>query len=126
AKTMIGNDKKYYTNLKEGVSYKQVDAYGETFLIKDSINSLKWKFTKETKKINSFICYKATTSYIVTNKLGTFKKDVVAWYSPNIPYNYGPKNFGGLPGLIIELEDDKFIYVLEKIKFSSKDAKIDS
>lgn len=125
AKTMIGNDEKYLTKLKEGVTYKQVDAFGETFLIRDSINTSEWKFTKETKKIANYICYKATTSYIVANMVGNFKKNVVAWYCPNIPYNYGPKNFSGLPGLIMELEDDKLTYVLEKIKFSSKDVKID-
>ncbi|MGJ8591838.1 MAG: GLPGLI family protein [Aquaticitalea sp.] len=126
AKTMIGNDKKYFTNLTEGTILKQVKAFGETFLIKDSINSLDWILTKESKKIDKYLCFKATSTYNVANTVGNFINVVTAWYCPNIPYNFGPKNYSGLPGLILELSDDKFTYVAENIEFSAKKDKIES
>ena len=30
--------------------------------------------------------------------------DIVAWYTPQIPVSHGPAEFGGLPGLILELK----------------------
>ena len=35
---------------------------------------------------------------------------ITAWYAPQLKYSYGPKGFGGLPGLILELEQILVIY----------------
>lgn len=125
AKIMVGNDKPYRTDLKTGVIYKRTEAFGKIFLIKDSINSMDWKLTKEQKKIGNYTCFKATANYWVINSAGKFKKEVIAWYSPSISYNFGPKNFSGLPGLILELTDDKIVYVMDKITFNPENIKID-
>ncbi|RXM45981.1 GLPGLI family protein [Flavobacterium sp. YO12] len=45
--------------------------------------------------------------------------EVIAWYCPTIPLSYGPKEFGGLPGLILELHDDKIVYLVSKIDINS-------
>lgn len=67
-----------------------------------------WKLVDETKVINTINCKKAEV---------TFKgRNWIAWYSPEIPFPYGPYKFSGLPGLIIKITDDKGDYDFELIK----------
>ncbi|MCB0426014.1 MAG: GLPGLI family protein [Mangrovimonas sp.] len=124
AETMIGSNSKYYTNLEENVVLKWKNIFGESFVIKTSLNENKWKLTKESKLIGNYYCLKATISYVVSNSQGDFTKQVVAWYCPEIPYNFGPKNYSGLPGLILELTDDKIIYTVKNIDFKSGEVEI--
>jgi len=65
-----------------------------------------WKLLDETKIINSIICKKAEVRFKGRNW--------IAWYSPEIPFPYGPMKFSGLPGLIIKITDDKGDFDLVK------------
>ena len=51
------------------------------------------------KKIGSYLCYKA----IDVESDNQLKKPI-AWFSPLIPVNFGPKEYIGLPGLVLEVE----------------------
>jgi len=67
-----------------------------------------WKLIDETKVINTINCKKAEV---------TFKgRNWIAWYSPEIPFPYGPMKFSGLPGLIIKITDDKGDFDFEILK----------
>jgi GLPGLI family protein len=78
----------------------------------------KWELHDETKKIGDYLCFKATTFNTVTTPQGkVFKYDFTAWYSPQLPYKFGPAGYGNLPGLIIELQGDRFTYGVKKIQF---------
>jgi GLPGLI family protein len=92
----------YYYNNQNKESITQLDAYGELFLIKNE--PLKWQFINETKKIGKYLCYKATTTKITNGSKGEIKYPVIAWYTPEIPIQFGPLGFNGLPGVILELE----------------------
>ncbi|MDE6859884.1 MAG: GLPGLI family protein [Duncaniella sp.] len=61
-----------------------------------------WKLVDEEKEILGFICHKATMSFRGRN--------YTAWYSEELPFSSGPYLFGGLPGLIFEITDDKNEY----------------
>ena len=40
---------------------------------------------------------------------GAIKEEqVVAWFTPDIPLQFGPKNYNGLPGLILQIDKEKF------------------
>ncbi|MDR6403401.1 MULTISPECIES: GLPGLI family protein [Chryseobacterium] len=67
-----------------------------------------WKLVDETKVINTINCKKAEVSFKGRNW--------IAWYSPEIPFPYGPMKFSGLPGLIIKITDDKGDYDFELVK----------
>ena len=41
--------------------------------------------------------------------------DIVAWYTPQIPVSHGPAEYGGLPGLILELTTDQTVLLCSKI-----------
>ena len=56
-----------------------------------------WTLINETKKIDDYICYKATGLY--------GKRKLEAWYTNTVPIPEGPYVFKGLPGLIISLND---------------------
>ncbi|SEE06557.1 GLPGLI family protein [Tenacibaculum sp. MAR_2010_89] len=74
-----------------------------------------WELTQETKYIGGYLCYKA----IQSNSKNKIKKPI-AWYTNEIPLGYGPVEFYGLPGLILELEKSTITFKAKKIVFNSK------
>ncbi|MFC6098397.1 GLPGLI family protein [Flavobacterium qiangtangense] len=84
------------------------------YLITDSLKT-DWKLTSETKVIDNYVCYKATSEHIVANLKGTFNFPVTVWYCPALPYSFGPAGYGKLPGLIVEYQRRNFVYGLTKL-----------
>ena len=66
-----------------------------------------WIIDKDTITIGGFLCKKATTTYRGRN--------YTAWYTEQIPKSVGPWKFWGLPGLILQITDDKKEYNFECI-----------
>lgn len=116
-----GSESILYKNTAENRYANKTDMFGKTFLIKDDIESKDWTLTKETKNIGEYLCFKATrtetrTVTTVMNTEGgeddgadsTTKEEeitITAWYTLQIPVQHGPSNYGGLPGLILEVSD---------------------
>lgn len=74
----------------------------EEVLIKDSLPKIDWIITKESRQINDFLAYKAT---------GYFRgREWIVWFTPDLPYSYGPWKLKGLPGLILIAHDSQNIY----------------
>ncbi|OUL62268.1 GLPGLI family protein [Flavobacterium sp. AJR] len=109
----------YYRDNNKKTILKIIDFSGEMFNVLSDVNN-NWKLTNETKTINGYLCYKALIEKKITLKKTDNMAQVIAWYCPAIPLSYGPKEFGGLPGLILELQDDKIIYLVSKIDLYSK------
>ena len=103
----------YYTDLTTKKVYcKRGDG---TFTVGD-LSSFAWELLDETKIIDQFTCYKALLKQDRTDSMG--KKIVViteAWYAPSLPYAFGPKEYSGLPGLILELKNKRTTFVAAKI-----------
>lgn len=85
-----------------------------------------WKFPNETKTIDQYICYKATRQVTNTNVTGTYHFTINAWYCPEIPFPFGPKDNFGLPGLILELEDAHNVFYAEKIELNKNECDFES
>lgn len=102
-----------YANTKTKEIIQTKEKFDKTFRIIKSIDSLKWVLTNEKIKLGNYICYKA-----ILNKEAHKKNETIAWYTMEIPINIGPKGYCGLPGFIVLLQDDIFIYSLEKINFN--------
>ncbi|WP_167026837.1 GLPGLI family protein [Chryseobacterium sp. Tr-659] len=75
--------------------------YFEVYQLKDK-PQMKWKIENETKTFSSLQLQKATTRFAGRNW--------VAWFSKEFPFQEGPYKFHGLPGMIIEIYDDKKNY----------------
>lgn len=88
--------------------------FKKNFLVTDQIN-YSWKITNETKQIQNFTCYKATTAF----RGNTFE----AWFTPDIPINAGPWKWYGLPGLILEAtdKDQSVVFKVEKVEKLTED-----
>lgn len=71
---------------------------GVLFLVEDNIPKTKWKILNEIKEIEGYLCMKAETKDTVKNQT------IHAWFSDAIAFNGGPEGFGGLPGMILELD----------------------
>lgn len=105
--------KEYYTDLiTKKVYYKEADG---TYTV-GNLSSYEWELSNETKTINIFTCYKALLKQDSKDHMGN--KIVLiteAWYAPALPYAFGPKEFSGLPGLILELKTKRTTFVAAKI-----------
>ncbi|MFY7652583.1 MAG: GLPGLI family protein [Chitinophagaceae bacterium] len=123
-------------------------ALGEKqFIIEDTLNSLAWKLTDETKQIAGYTCRKATAVTKQTNAsrriistvmngsnpaqkdttMPITQKEVTieAWFTDAIPTPIGPASFGKLPGAILALDIDNGQMVYNAVEISTKIKKAD-
>lgn len=115
----------YYGRIKQQpknyITEELQESFGK-FLVSRSYQ--KWVLHDETKQIGEYLCFKATTFHTTTNPKGkVFKHNFTAWYTPQIPYKFGPAGYGNLPGLIIQLQGDKATYGVKKIEFYNTNEK---
>jgi GLPGLI family protein len=105
-------------NFKDTVLIKSSKMGPNTYIKKNRMSN--WNLTKETKLVDKYKCYKATNTNTVISPDKVFNFPITAWYCPDLPYSYGPNGYGGLPGLILELQVRNGIYGLQKIDLDSK------
>ncbi len=138
---MSGGGKKYI-NTKEKISLEEDEIFGKEFLIEEPLVQPKWVMVNETKKIGDYTCMKAELIIPVSEKQkqdysdflkreekkpALFKmeepkdKVIVAWYTPEIPVSFGPNNYWGLPGLILEINEDRLVILCSKVVLNSKE-----
>lgn len=116
---------RYYRKIKDSIVFNTIDDYViGNIIIKKKIQ-VDWKLHNETKKIQDFVCYKATAVIEIINSVGVFKSNVVAWYCPKIPVSFGPKGYGDLPGLILELQEKNITFGAKKITLNSTNVLIE-
>lgn len=99
-----------FPKLKRTLSSKKNENYyflNDTYFIFDSDDVMKWNITPETKTKNKWTLQKAVTNF--------GGRSWEAWFTNEIPFSEGPLKFNGLPGLIVELKDDKSNFNFELI-----------
>lgn len=84
------------------------DRIGRDVYVYEEDRPLNWKMSSETTKIGDYKVQKATTDF--AGRIWT------AWFTTDLPYQDGPYKFGGLPGLIVKVEDDKGDYSFDLMK----------
>jgi GLPGLI family protein len=90
--------------------------FGKIIIIED--RNTNWVLSNETKVIDGYECYKATSELVRKNGDKVFRFPIIAWYCPKIPFPFGPLGYGGLPGIIIELQERNVVYGVQKINFN--------
>lgn len=119
-------DKIIFSDISKSLLFEYESFLGENFVIKSSFDTFKWRLTKEKKQIGKYLCYKAVAIKEVKIQNNEIKKfNYTAWYCPEIQFKYGPANFIGLPGMVLEISTDKLIYVASQIKLSKELIKIE-
>lgn len=71
-----------------------------------------WNIFPDKQKIGEYNVQKATTEY--------GGRKWTAWFTTDLPYQDGPYKFGGLPGLIVSIEDINNNYRYELISIKKK------
>lgn len=129
ALTHLDMDGPYYVDLSKKEILQEKEAFGKIFLVEEEFNTKQqWKVSSEKKNIGNYKVYKATTVQVVENDKGTFESNVIAWFAPEIPFSFGPVGYGGLPGLILELEVKSNFpvrYFVKTLDFQEKKLHID-
>lgn len=87
-----------FHNLKENNTYDVMRILEKLYVIEDSIQYPNWKILNDLKEVAGHICMNA--SYYDEVKMNK----VVAWFALDWPGNFGPERFGGLPGVILEID----------------------
>ncbi|NIF05675.1 GLPGLI family protein [Chryseobacterium sp. Tr-659] len=84
------------------------DRIGRDIYSYEEDRPLTWKISSETRKIGEYKVQKAETDF--------GGRKWTAWFTTDLPYQDGPYKFGGLPGLIVKVEDDKGDYSFDLMK----------
>jgi GLPGLI family protein len=107
------------------IEKREINKKGDGTMVESEYSKNDWKISTESKKIAGYLCYKAIQKLPFINRQGELIfAQILAWFAPSLPYPFGPKNFYGLPGLIIELTENKTTYLMTKIKLVDKDLEI--
>lgn len=88
--------------------YESYEFLGWDLIKRISEPSQVWKLLPEKKAFQNYTLQKAETHFSGRNW--------TAWFSEEIPFPEGPYKFHGLPGLIIELFDDKDNFSFKLVK----------
>lgn len=140
-----------YSNRVTNEYARENNMVGKTFLVKDTLNNLEWELVKESKTIGQYPVFKAvatrtleknlfermrprrgqqeekkedddTTDNTETIEVEEPKTETItAWYTPMIPASHGPDEFGGLPGLILELSTGSTTMLCTKVVLNPKE-----
>jgi len=114
---VAGSNDVLYCNFESRKRTEKREFLDKTFIVDDSLSSLKWKMTGETKTILNHNCMKAIATRISTQTRmsmdnGKMERkevqdtaNIVAWFTNEIPVSAGPAEYQGqLPGLILEMD----------------------
>ncbi len=86
-----------FNDRKNGVMISITPLFDAVILVQEPTPSVAWKITGNTKRVAEYLCYEA---------LGEFRgRKYSAWFTPDIPISAGPFKFSGLPGLILEVNE---------------------
>lgn len=110
---------KIHTSLDTNKSLKELT---DSKLLIELPRTIAWQLTTDSKVIQGYTCYKAHSSYSVVRGDRTFTFPIIAWFTPEIPYPFGPKGYFGLPGLILELQERNITYGVSKMTFDNSSA----
>lgn len=84
----------FYRNFKDKQITNQTSILSKTFLINEDEKSFDWQISDQTEMIGTYKCKKATS---------LSEEGLVAWFTNEVPISTGPRQYYGLPGLIVKL-----------------------
>ncbi|PHR71406.1 MAG: hypothetical protein COA67_06795 [Lutibacter sp.] len=105
----------YFYSKNDMQLIEKKESFGEIFLISKKIDVRDWELVNETKKIGKYLCYKAKRIVTIITRQGDKDVNQTVWYSPEIPISFGPKEFVGFPGLVLQVLDGNIQYTATEI-----------
>ena len=108
-KIVAGYDDVFYRDNDSKILINNLLLDGKKINLLDKFEKFKWEYSNEEKIIEGYKCYLAKTKLLHLN--------INAWFCPQLPYSTGPRDFGQLPGLILELQKGDLVFQAKKITF---------
>lgn len=90
----VADKNSVYCNYNTNITTAFKSIFEDDYLITDSIKSIAWRITDETRNVGGFKCRKAIGKYCDS-------VTVIAFYTDQIMVTGGPESFNGLPGCIL-------------------------
>ena len=112
-----GGEDIIYKNHTDKTYVKQTEFMSRTFLIEDKLKKNDWEIKDETVNIGDYLCKKAILKKGDTN--------IVVWFTSEIPSNEGPREYYGLPGLVLKVETGTLIIEATNITLSEESVTIE-
>ncbi|SIS80212.1 GLPGLI family protein [Chryseobacterium ureilyticum] len=99
-------------------SFKVFETVIDAKLSYSENQKIKWVILDKIKKEENITMQLAKTS--------AYGRTWYAWFSKDVPIDFGPYKFNGLPGFIVSLYDEKknFVFTLQKFKKKIKKLKL--
>ena len=117
-----------YKNIADQTYLEDHDMNEKAYLVKDTLEPFEWELSEETKKVGNYTAQKASFTKIVDSKrfsTGMTEMEnvkdtlqVTVWFTPEIPVSHGPEYYFGLPGLILEVQNQGRTLICEKIELN--------
>ena len=123
-----GEGSMLYKNIADQSYAQEREVMGKEYLIQEKSEPFEWELSGETKKVGNYTVQKASFTQIVDSKrfsTGMTEMEnvkdtlqVTVWFTPEIPVSHGPENYFGLPGLILEVQNQGRTLICEKIELN--------
>lgn len=108
-----------YRDLEAGTHIEATNFMDKDFLIEgaDPTISSNWKVTGKQKMVAGYPCISAMRSDSAMGR----PREITAWFTPAIPVQSGPQSFGGLPGMILEIDQNngQMVITTKSIEFKT-------
>ena len=106
-----GNEMKVYKD-RNGRSICYMNEFsGVGYVADDEIDAPLWQLSEDTLSVEGYLCRKAVTRYL--------GRTWTAWYCPEIPVPDGPWLLWGLPGTVLQAEDQDRYFIFKAIGFEN-------
>ncbi len=127
-----GADDITYHDYSQRKRIDQREFGGKRYIVEDSISSLNWKLTGETKTILGFTCQQAKAQRIGTRFGNTIvngepkriqeadTSNIIVWFTTAIPVPAGPEYQGQLPGAILEIDINEGRTIYKAVEVTEK------
>lgn len=111
AQSWATNKNTVFQNFNQGFRHSELNLFGESFIIKDSIRKRTWKITENRRTIAKYDCRQAIWEMNDSTR-------IYAWYSEDIIPTVGPETYNGLPGAILGVaaEDGRIVYFAKSVE----------
>ena len=123
-----GEGSTLYKNIADQTYLEDHEMMEKAYLVKDNLTPEEWELSGETKKVGNYTAQKASFTKIVDSKrfsTGMTEMEnvkdtlhVTVWFTPEIPISHGPEYYFGLPGLILEVQNQGRTLICEKIELN--------
>lgn len=120
AEIVFKSNGEFYMEVNNKMLIEKKEFDDKKYIIESKINISDWKLTNETLKIGKFLCLKAKRNFIYESRKGKTSIEQVVWYTPEIPLPFGPLDFVGFPGLVIQVKSGNIITSLKTLRLNPK------